>query len=154
MSDDIMTIGTLAKRAGVKRSTVRYYERRGLLPAPARRRSGYREYTDEHVHRLRFIRRAQALGFTLAEIRELMALRVEPAGQAGDVRRRVVRKLEDVEARIRDLEALRAVLLELVGACAGAGSTAACPILEALAEGSEKLIPPETPHQGARRNPS
>lgn len=128
-----MTIGKVAKSAGVNPATVRYYERRGLLPPPRRRPSGYRDYDAEHVRRIRFIKRAQELGFTLREIHELMALRHDPGADCGDVRRRAAGKLADLDGRLRDLEAMRRVLADLVAACAGTGTTDACPILSALA---------------------
>src|SRR5690606_12466679 len=93
-----LTIGELAGAVGVNVQTVRYYERRGLLPKPKRRASGYREYTEIDVARLEFIRRAQALGFTLSEIEQLLALRVDPRTTPEDVHHAVEEKIEAVEA--------------------------------------------------------
>jgi Cu(I)-responsive transcriptional regulator len=130
-----MTRGEVAERAGVGSETVRFYEQRGLIPPPPRTSSGYRCYDQAYVDRLRFVKRAQDLGFTLEEIKELLALRVRPDADSGAVRRRAQEKLADVEAKIRDLERIRAVLGHLVAACSGHGPTSECPILEAL--GSE-----------------
>jgi MerR family mercuric resistance operon transcriptional regulator len=128
-----MTIGQLAREAGVNVQTVRYYERRRLLPAPARRASGYRAYDAPALARLRFIRRAQELGFTLAEIAELLALRLDPRTTAADVKARASRKIADVDRKLRDLERIRDALTHLAGSCRGGrGPTGECPLVEAL----------------------
>jgi Hg(II)-responsive transcriptional regulator len=127
-----LTIGQLAKRAGVGVETLRFYEREGLLPKPERATSGYRQYAPEAVERVRFIRRAQLLGFQLKDIKELLALRDDPAAGKGEVREMAVAKLADIDARVRDLEAIRADLTKLVAACDGAGPAAGCPIITAL----------------------
>ncbi|HSE27111.1 MAG TPA: heavy metal-responsive transcriptional regulator [Gemmatimonadales bacterium] len=128
-----MTIGQLAREAGVNIQTVRYYERRRLLPAPARRVSGYRDYDAGALARLRFIRRAQELGFTLAEIAELLALRLDPRTTAADVKARANRKIADVDRKLRDLEQIRDALTHLAGSCRGGrGPTGECPLVEAL----------------------
>jgi Hg(II)-responsive transcriptional regulator len=132
-----LTIGEVARRASVGVETVRFYEREGLLEEPARRQSGYRQYGEGAVARLRFIRRAKALGFTLKEIRELLALRLDPGATRADVRRRAEGKVADIEAKIRDLTAMRQALLRLTAACDGQGPAAGCPILEALDESGE-----------------
>ena len=92
-----MTIGLVARRAGVGVETVRFYERQGLIEEPPRRPSGYREYDDEVVSRLGFIRRAKELGFTLKEIKELLSLRRDPSTPAADVKRRAEAKIADIE---------------------------------------------------------
>ncbi len=94
---DTLSIGQLAERAGVGLDTLRYYERRGLLPKPPRTASGYRSFSPDTVHRVQFIRRAQALGFTLKEVEELLALQVDPSTTCGDVRERVEKKVESSE---------------------------------------------------------
>lgn len=128
-----MTIGELAERLEVNVQTVRYYERRGLLLPAERRASGYRAYTDAAVDRLRFIRRAQELGFTLGEIGELLDLRLDPATTAADVKRRAVQKMDEIEGKIRDLEQIRGALTHLAGRCSGGrGPTGDCPLLDAL----------------------
>ncbi len=127
-----LTIGQLAREAGVNVQTVRYYERRGLLAEPPRRESGYREYPESDVARLGFIRRAQGLGFTLAEIDDLLSLRVDPRTTSSDVHRRVAEKLADVEAKLADLQRIHAALRELAAACRAHGPVGDCPFLEAL----------------------
>ena len=128
-----MTIGELARRAGVNVQTVRYYERRGLLEEPQRRESGYREYAPDALERLRFIRRAQELGFTLTEIGELLALRLDPSTTAADVKARAEEKIQEIDGRLRDLEQIRHALTHLAGRCRGGrGPTGECPLLEAL----------------------
>lgn len=127
-----LTIGELAREAGVNVQTVRYYERRGLLEEPPRRASGYREYPESDVARLGFIRRAQALGFTLTEIDDLLSLRVDPRTTSADVHRRVEEKLADVEAKLADLRRIRGALRELAASCKAHGPVGECPFLEAL----------------------
>ncbi len=127
-----LTIGQLAKKAQVHVETVRYYERRGLIPQPPRRWSGYRQYSQGDIARLQFIKRAQELGFSLKEIAELLALRVDPTTSCSDVKKRAEVKIADVEARIQALERMRKALKKLVASCSGRGPTSACPILEAL----------------------
>jgi len=128
-----MTIGRLADAAGVNVQTVRYYERRGLLPAPPRTAAGYREYAESDVARIGFIRRAQRLGFTLNEIDELLSIRIAPDTTRTDVRRRVAAKIDDVETKIADLERIRGALTHIAGACEMHGPLGHCPFLEALA---------------------
>lgn len=128
-----MRIGVLARRAGVNVQTVRYYERRGLLAAAARRPSGYREYTDRSLDRLLFIRRAQELGFTLAEIEELLALRLEPGTTAARVKDRAGAALERIDEKIAHLGRIRAALAHLAGRCRGGDAPAGeCPLVDAL----------------------
>jgi Hg(II)-responsive transcriptional regulator len=130
---DSIGIGTLAKRAGVRIDTVRYYERNGLMAPRARLASGYRRYGEGELARLRFIRRAQALGFTLREVRELLA--ISNQRDVAKVKRKAQAKLADVEQRIADLQRMRKGLSTLIDACPGHGRAADCPILNAL--GSE-----------------
>lgn len=126
------TIGQLARRAEVPLQTIRYYERRGLLPSPPRSPSGYRMYGPEALRRLQFIRQAQRLGFTLREIQELLDLRVEGEASCQEVRAVARRKLESVRERIRQLQALEEVLDRLARICPGEGPLSACPILDLL----------------------
>jgi MerR family copper efflux transcriptional regulator len=128
-------IGTLAKRAGVSIDTIRYYEKSGLLPPEARLPSGYRRYTAEQVSRLLFIRRAQELGFTLKDIRELLGLSKQR--DVAKVKRAAQKKLDEVEKRLIALTRVRDGLAMLVATCPGHGRAADCPILKAL--GEEKL---------------
>lgn len=135
MSDESsMTIGMLARAAGVGRETVRFYEREGLLPEPPRSASGYRRYPPDSVERLRFIRRAQGLGFTLQEIGDLLALRVDEVAACGAVEARARRKLESVAQKLTELRRLKRALERLVAACAAREPTSDCPILEEIEE--------------------
>ena len=132
-----MKIGELAEKAGVSVQTVRFYERSGVLPAPARTRSGYREYGVHDVHRLRFVRRAKELGFTLAEARELMDLRVDPARTAEDVRARALGKIRTTQEKIRDLRQIQEALERLVDRCEAHGSPDECALMHAIGAGND-----------------
>ena len=127
-----LRIGQVARQAGISVQAVRFYEKEGLLPKPARRPSGYREYPESVVRRLLFIRRAKELGFSLREIRELFALRVEPGATCGDVQARVLDKVAEVERKIADLERIRDALRTLAASCSQRGPTSECPILDVL----------------------
>jgi len=127
-----LSIGNLAKQADVNIQTIRYYERRGLLPEPERTASNYRIYAGDTVQRVRFIKCAQELGFTLTEIKELLALRASPESCCEDVRGRSKSKIRDIDDKIRTLEAMREALSKLVRACSGKGPVTECPILESL----------------------
>lgn len=127
-----LTIGKLANGAQVNRETIRYYERRGLIPKPPRRASGYRQYSREDVERVRFIKRAQELGFSLKEISELLALRVNPDTTCADVKQRAEAKIAITEEKIGELQRIKRALLKLAASCSGQGPTSECPILEAL----------------------
>jgi len=133
---DNFTIGKLARQAGVGVETLRYYERRGLIEPRRRTLSGYRVYDTDARLRLQFIRRSQALGFSLDEIAELLALSGQPDSSAAEVKQLTRTKIDDIEARIRDLQRMRSALVELECQCPGdAGTTAECPILAALNQG-------------------
>ena len=127
-----LTIGRLAKQAGVGVETIRFYEREGLIAQPGRRPSGYRQYPPDVVRRVRFIRHAKDLGFTLKEIQELLDLRVDPTSTCEDVRKRARGKVADIEERIASLERMKAALVRLGRKCRGKGPTSECPILEEL----------------------
>jgi MerR family copper efflux transcriptional regulator len=127
-----MHIGRLAAQASVSVDTVRYYERAQLLPPPTRTVSGYRMYPATAVDRLRFIRRAKELGFSLDEIRELLALSDRRDTGVASVREIATRRLADLEARLAELERLRNGLRNLVDACPGHGDPGQCPILSAF----------------------
>lgn len=128
-----LSIGQLARAAGVGVETVRFYEREGLVPDPPRRASGYRMYPPDAVKRLRFIRRAKELGFSLAEISDLLRLAAQPEADRGNVKRIARDKLDQIERHIRDLESVRAVLAHLTEQCSGHGPIHDCPIIESLA---------------------
>ena len=127
-----MKIGEVADRGGVNLQTIRYYEREGLLPQPPRLPSGYRVYTQPTVRRVRFIKRAQELGFTLSEIRELLSLRLDHERDRSEVRAIAEAKVADMEEKIRTLTAMKEALVRLTEHCSGHGPASECPILESL----------------------
>jgi MerR family transcriptional regulator, copper efflux regulator len=129
---DSLTIGRLAKAAHVNVETVRYYERRGLLPEPARRPSGYRSYTPDAVRRIQFIRRAQQLGFSLNEVGDLLRLRVDPEMSCSQVKQRAEAKIADIERKIENLRSMQQALVTLAETCSGAGPISECPFLDAI----------------------
>jgi len=124
------SIGQLAKNAGTGVETIRFYERRGLMPEPPRAPSGYRKYPPDAKDRLRFIRRAKHLGFTLDEITSLLSLEV--GGERAEVKHMARDKLEEIDARLRDLKRMRATLAGLEKRCSGSGPVKGCPIINAL----------------------
>lgn len=126
------TIGRLAQEAGINLETVRFYERKELLPKPPRSSSGYRLFPPHTVQQLRFIKRAQELGFSLSEIRELLALRVSPRTTSTEIRKRTEAKIADIEAKIKSLDSMRKSLLKLARSCCGCVPLSECPILESL----------------------
>lgn len=128
----VMTIGKVAERAGVGVETVRFYEREGLIEQPPREGSGWRQYPEGVVTRLRFIRRAQELGFSLKEIEELVSLRLDPSGDSADVKARAEAKIAEIQNKIRDLQGMEDALARLASACSGEGPIEECPILESL----------------------
>lgn len=121
--------GELAREAGVNVETIRFYERKGLLPEPPRRSSGYREYPFGAVRRIRFIQRAKELGFTLREIKGLLELRVDPETTCDVVRERATEKIADVKHKIADLRKIEKALRKLTDSCSGSGPKDDCPIL-------------------------
>jgi MerR family mercuric resistance operon transcriptional regulator len=125
-------IGEAARRAGVNKETIRYYERRDLIPEPDRRRSGYRIFTQRHINQIKFIKRAQDLGFTLSEIKELLTLRLDGDTPCEPVRIKAESKLEDVKQKIQDLQRMKKVLANLIEECKANGTTDECVILNAL----------------------
>ena len=127
-----LTIGKVARQAGVNIQTIRYYERERLLMPSGRRESGYRLYTSEAVQRIRFIKSAQQLGFTLKEIVGLLRLRVSHQGSCGTVKRKAEGKLQDVQTKIAGLKALERILKDLINTCRSGAATEACPILKSL----------------------
>jgi MerR family transcriptional regulator, copper efflux regulator len=130
-----LKIGEVAELGRVNLQTIRYYEREHLLPEAPRLSSGYRVFTDDTVRRVRFIKRAQELGFTLAEIRELLSLRVDHERDSGNVRELAVNKISDIEAKIRTLQAMKGALEHLITRCSGHGPASECPILESIDSG-------------------
>lgn len=126
------TIGQLAKKAHVHVETLRYYERRGLLPEPPRSESGYRQYSADAVLRIQFIKHAKELGFSLKETMELLSLRVDPETTCADVKSRAEAKIFDIDEKIRNLQRMKKALTKLAAECTGSGPGSECPILEAL----------------------
>ncbi len=137
-----LTIGALARRTGVGVETIRFYERKGLVRRPTRPGTGFRVYPEDTVARIRFIRQAQTLGFTLQEIAGLLALRVAPGTDCAAVRSRAVAKLASVQARLAELERIRGALAKLIAACPGRGAVTTCTILGVLAELAERTSEP------------
>ncbi len=127
-----MTIGQVAKRSGVGVETVRFYERKGLLDKPPRRESGYRQYPQDVIRRIQFIKRTKDLGFSLKEIGELLALRLHPETTCDEVKARAEAKIADIDTKLRDLRKMHAALVQLAATCTGRGPIGQCPILEAL----------------------
>lgn len=136
-----LTLGRLAARAGVNPQTIRYYERVGLFAPPARLSSGYRVFSEETVQRIRFIRRAQELGFSLKEIAELLSLRQERTGrECAAVKRAAQDKIAEIDGKMEALARMRAVLTQLEAACPGAGPLSGCPIVESLQHDEERAL--------------
>lgn len=132
MKEEIFTIGKVARLTEVGIETLRFYEREGLIPEPPRRDSGYRQYPPAIIDRVRFIKRAKDLGFTLAEIKELLNLSVGPKTTCADVKRKAAEKIKEVDAKIADLKRMKQALNQLTDQCRGKGPVSECPILENL----------------------
>lgn len=134
-----MWISEAANKAGVGVETIRFYERRGLIEQPRKPEGiGFRVYPPETVDRIRFIRQAQEIGFSLREVEELLALRADPLADCADVRAQAKAKLEEVGRKIARLEEIRGALEELIAACPGSGALRACSILEALTDAEQR----------------
>jgi MerR family mercuric resistance operon transcriptional regulator len=127
-----MKISDVAKTSGVGVETVRFYERKGLVPRPRRPVSGYRNYDSETARRIRFIRQAQELGFSLAEVRQLLALRTDPEVSCGEVRATAEKKIAEIDRKISSLRMMRSALDEMTRICPGTGPLDDCPILAAI----------------------
>ena len=131
------TIGKVAKQVGLGVETIRFYERQGLLEEPPRNDSGYRQYPPEVIIKLRFIKKAKRLGFSLQEIGELLTLRHKQDATCGDVKTQAEEKIQNIEEKIRDLTRMKEALVELVCQCSGNGPVSECPILTALEPSGE-----------------
>lgn len=127
-----MTIGELAEEAGVGVETIRFYERKKLVAQPKRPGSGFRRYDDDAARRIRFIRQAQELGFTLAEIQQLLELRLDPKRSCADVKLEAETKIVDIDGKIASLRVMRTALVEITRSCSGEGPTSECPILDGI----------------------
>lgn len=132
-----LTIGQLAKQCNVHVETVRYYERRGLIPKPPRTVANFRMYSSENLRRVKFIKEAQGLGFSLKEIKNLLALRASPRAKCADVRNYASQKIGDIQERIRSLQRMRNSLEKLLRECSGDLPATECPILESLESKSQ-----------------
>lgn len=136
MMSQLMTISNLAQAANVNIETVRYYERRGLIKQPRKPAQGWRKYDVQTLRTVRFVKRAQELGFSLDDVEMLLHLRTTQSPRTcGHVRAKARTKLEEVDAKMRDLAAIRLVLAEMADACPGEGPGSSCPILDALDQG-------------------
>lgn len=135
-----LTIGKLAVRSGVSVQTIRYYERSGLLPKPARTTTGYRVYSDAVVTTLRFIKHAQVLGFSLSEIRELLSLRTQPDTTCAKVRQQASQKLVAVDKKIEDMQRIKRALTKLVGTCSEDVPIRNCGIIAELERGTKEQL--------------
>ena len=133
-----LTIGQLAKRAGVGVETIRFYEREGLLDEPERLPSGYRQYDAAAVERVMFLRRAQRLGFTLKDAKDLLGLKEDPTADRSDVREKASKKVADIEQKIKDLEGMKEDLTRLIAECEGHGPASHCPIIEAISTDADE----------------
>ncbi len=127
-----LPIGKVARLSGVSIDTIRFYERNGLIPDPPRRESGYRDYPEETVFRLKFIKNAKEIGFTLAEIRELLGLRTTKKTNCESVQKMAEEKIRVVKEKIRNLEGIQVALEKLLESCREPGHTSECPILDVL----------------------
>ena len=127
-----MTRGELAKRAEVNIETLRYYERKGLIIEPPRTAAGYRQYSEDTVVRIQFIKRCQDLGFSLREITEMLALQVDSDTTCDDVRERAATKLEDMEQKIQELQRIKKALQKMIATGDAREPMSECPILETL----------------------
>lgn len=138
-----LTIAKAARQAGVGVETVRFYERRGLIEQPAKPQgTGFRVYSPEQVKRIKFIRQAQQIGFSLHEIQELLSLRADPSADCSKVRGQAVAKLEEVNRKIEQLQHIGAALKALIAVCPGRGGLQACTILDTLADPIHSRVPP------------
>ncbi len=129
---DRFPIGELAKRANVNRETIRYYERRGLIPKPPRNDSGHRQYSEIDVKRTWFIKRTQSLGFSLKEIHELLLLKIQPETKCTDIQKIIESKISDIDQKIENLVLIKATLKRLAGGCTEKWSVSDCPVLDEL----------------------
>lgn len=128
----LLRIGEVARKAGVGVETVRFYERQGLIEEPARRASGYRQYDESAISRIRFIRRAKDLGFSLLEVGELLAMRTDPGPNCNAVKAQASEKIHQIEHKIESLRRMKAALEEVSARCGTQSDAEACPFLDAL----------------------
>lgn len=128
----MLNIGDVARESGVSVEALRYYERQGLVAAPDRDDNGYRLYRPDAVARIRFIKRAQEVGFTLSDVKELLALQARPGASCGDVRMRAAGKMREIEGKIATLQRMKTFLEAWTAQCVDAAPAERCPVLDAL----------------------
>ncbi len=133
-----MRIGQVAKRAGVNVETIRFYERKGLITQPPYNTGGYRQYPHEAIARIRFIKRAKELGFSLTEIAELLSLQANPKATCADVKQRAESKISTIHERLKDLQKMKRSLEMLASSCKGSGPLVDCPIIDCFETHQEK----------------
>ena len=143
-----MNIGEAAKASGVSAKMIRYYEQSGLIPEADRKQSGYRDYSDEDVHMLRFVRRARDLGFGVAQISELLGLWRDRKRHSADVKKLAQSHIADLQEKIRSLQEMTQTLQALVVDCSG-DNRPSCPILHGLAA-QDDSVPERNPGRGFR----
>jgi Hg(II)-responsive transcriptional regulator len=130
-NEEALTIGVLAKKSDVGVETVRFYERKGLLPKPQKPTSGFKHYEPEDIKRIKFIKRAQDLGFTLREVKELLKLKVDKKATCGQVMKKTDEKMSEVDQKIKDLQRMKKSLKQIKDCCEdGTQTLTECPILE------------------------
>jgi Cu(I)-responsive transcriptional regulator len=128
----MLNIGQVAKQTGVTVEAIRFYEKQNLIATPQRSQSGYRQYPLETIKRVRFIQHAKDAGFTLRDVGELLALRREPGTSCTDIKLCTLKKIEEVDKKISDLNKIRDALSRMIMKCSGRGALSECPILEEL----------------------
>ena len=153
-----LTIGKVARLAGVGIETIRFYERGGLVADPPRKESGYRQYGRETVSRLRFIHRARELGFSLGEIKDLLFLRVDPGETCDHIVVRAEEKILEIDEKIRTLQRMKKALGALAKACPGQGPATECPIIDVtddfyqiVHDPARRQVPPPRKSRRAKR---
>ncbi len=127
-----LTIGQVAKQTGISIDSIRFYEREKLISSPPRRLSGYRQYSEDTVKDLLFIRHAKEMGFTLREISDLLSLRSNPCGTAAEVKQKTLAKINDINNKICMMQLIKNELMQLTMTCTGDGLAKSCPIINAL----------------------
>jgi Hg(II)-responsive transcriptional regulator len=130
-----LSIGKVSQLSGVKIETIRFYETKGLLQEPLRRESGYRQYQPDVLTRLRFIKKAQNLGFSLSEIKQLLMLELNPQTTRTEIKSIALGKILHIQNKIQDLQNMKKTLMKLTEQCSGKGKIEGCPILEAFKKG-------------------
>ena len=133
-----MRIGQIANRAGVNVETIRFYERKRLITQPSRNTGGYRQYPHETIGRIRFIKRAKELGFSLTEIAELLSLQANPKATCADVKQRAETKISTIHERVKDLQKMKRSLEKLASSCKGSGPLDDCPIIDCFETNKQK----------------